>query len=258
MKTEEGGPPRGLIKERPGEVSDALPRAMAPEDVSQLLCVIEDTRNRTMVVMLSRIGVRIVELVALRIQDFDLSEQKVFIHEARKTVVGRVVYFSSDARDALVAWLEERDPRDDVLAYRKKYESITCAAARAIFVKYLKEAGFLHNGCSLHCLRRTFATELLNAGMRLETPQPTMCLRTARGNVLRRDAKGNWQQRDQCRWASVSGAQGVRVGAGKADRPGVSRPAQPFRTNADSGILIICSGIVLVSFVISVLNSHLG
>ena len=98
----------------------------------------------------------------------------MFIYEARKTGMGRVVYFSSDAKDALVAWLEEKDPREDVLAYGKKYESITYAAARMMFVGYLKKAGLLHKGYTLHCLRHTFASELLNAGMRLECLQPLL------------------------------------------------------------------------------------
>ena len=156
------------------KVPDALPRAMAPDDVRQLLCVIDNTRNRAMVLMLLRTGMRIGEFLALRVEDIDLSEQKVFIHEARKTGTGRVVYFSSDAKDALVAWLEQKDPREDVLAYGKKYESITYAAARAMFVGYLKKAGLLHKGYTLHCLRHTFASELLNAGMRLETLQPLL------------------------------------------------------------------------------------
>jgi integrase/recombinase XerD len=156
------------------KVPDALPRAMAPEDVGKLLSVIDNTRNRALVLMLLRTGMRIGELLALRIQDIDLKEQKVFIHEARKTGMGRVVYFSSDAKDALVAWLEKKDPREDVLAYGKKYESITYAAARLMFVKCLKKAGLLNKGYSLHCLRHTFASELLNAGMRLETLQPLL------------------------------------------------------------------------------------
>jgi len=156
------------------KVPDSLPRAMAPEDVGKLLSVIDNTRNRALVLMLLRTGMRIGELLALRIQDIDLKEQKVFIHQARKTGMGRVVYFSSDAKEALVAWLEKKDPREDVLAYGKKYESITYAAARLMFVKCLKKAGLLNKGYSLHCLRHTFASELLNAGMRLETLQPLL------------------------------------------------------------------------------------
>ncbi len=156
------------------KVPDALPRAIAPEDVKALLAAIDNTRNRALVLMLLRTGMRIGELLALRIQDIDLKEQKVFIHEARKTGVGRVVYFSADAKEALVAWLKEKDPREDILAYGKKYESITYAAARLMFVRCLKKAGLLHKGYTLHCLRHTFASELLNAGMRLECLQPLL------------------------------------------------------------------------------------
>ncbi len=156
------------------KVPVALPRAIAPEDVAQLLSVINNTRNRALILMLLRTGMRIGELLALKVQDIDLKEQKVFIYEAKKTGVGRVVYFSADAKEALAAWLDKKDPREDVLAYGKKYESITYAAARVMFVKYLKKAGLHHKGYTIHCLRHTFASELLNAGMRLETLQPLL------------------------------------------------------------------------------------
>ncbi len=156
------------------KVPDGLPKAIAPEDVTALLSVIDNTRNRALVLMLLRTGMRIGELLALRIQDIDLREQKVFIHEARKTGMGRVVYFSADAKEALTAWLGKKDPREEVLIYGKKYESITYAAARLMFVKCLKKAGLDHKGYTLHCLRHTFASELLNAGMRLECVQPLL------------------------------------------------------------------------------------
>lgn len=162
------------------KVPDALPKAIAPEDVKALLAMIDNTRNRALVLMLLRTGMRIGKLLALRIQDIDLREQKVFIHEARKTGMGRVVYFSADAKDALVAWLEQKDPREDVLAYGKKYESITYAAARTMFLRYLKKAELLHKGYTLHCLRHTFASELLNAGMRLECCNPCLVTRALR------------------------------------------------------------------------------
>ena len=43
-----------------------------------------------------------------------------------------------------------------------------------MFLKYLKKAGLSHKGYSLHCLRHTFASEMLNAGMRLECLQPLL------------------------------------------------------------------------------------
>jgi len=38
-----------------------------------------------------------------------MSEKKILIYEARKTGIGRVVYFSEDARQALEQWLQTRD-----------------------------------------------------------------------------------------------------------------------------------------------------
>lgn len=159
------------------KVPDALPRAIAPEDVKALLSAIEglrSTRNRAMILMLLRTGMRIGELLALRVKDIDLREQKVFIYEARKTGVGRVVYFSADAKDALVAWLKEKDPREDVLFYGRANLCLTYAAARLVFLRTLKKAGLLNKGYTVHCLRHTFASELLNAGMRLECLQPLL------------------------------------------------------------------------------------
>jgi len=153
------------------KLPEALPKAIAPEDVRALLSVIDGIRNRAMVLMLLRTGMRIGELLALRLEDIDLQEQKVFIHEARKTGVGRVVYFSADAKEALVVWLEKKNPREDVLFYGTAHECLTYAGARVMFVQYLKRAGLLNKGYTLHCLRHTFASELLNAGMRLECLQ---------------------------------------------------------------------------------------
>ena len=39
------------------------------------------------------------------------------------------------------------------------------------FVSLLNQADLAHKGYTLHCLRHTFASELLNAGMRLECLQ---------------------------------------------------------------------------------------
>jgi hypothetical protein len=40
-----------------------------------------------------------------------------------------------------------------------------------MFAKYLQNAQIAFKGYTLHCLRHTFASELLNAGMRLECLQ---------------------------------------------------------------------------------------
>jgi len=105
------------------------------------------------------------------VEDVNLTERKIAIYEAEKTRIGRVVYLSDDALEAVTAWLKNRDPHKAHLFYGQGRHRLTYPAARAMFNKYLDRAGLSHTGYSLHCLRHTCATELLNAGMRLECLQ---------------------------------------------------------------------------------------
>jgi len=103
-----------------------------------------------------------------------MKEQKIIIYEAGKTGIGRVVYFSQDARTALELWLQQRDDSQPFLFYNKRRGPLGYAAARSLFMKYVKKAGFEDCGYTLHRLRHSFATGLLNAGMRLEHLQPIL------------------------------------------------------------------------------------
>ena len=100
-----------------------------------------------------------------------LPERKILIYLAEKNDQGRVVYFSSDADSALREWLKRRDLQKDYLFYSPRSEKISYAAARKAFVQILKRAELSHYGYSLHCLRHTFATDMLNAGLRIEVLQ---------------------------------------------------------------------------------------
>jgi integrase/recombinase XerD len=153
------------------KVPDSLPRAMEVEDVKQLLSVIDNTRDRAMIVVLLRTGMRIGELLSLLVREVNLRERKIEIYEAEKTRVGRVVYLSEDALVCLKAWFKQRDSNKQLVFYAQGRHSMTYANARLVFAKYLAKAALSHRNYTLHCLRHTCASELLNAGMRLECLQ---------------------------------------------------------------------------------------
>jgi integrase/recombinase XerD len=163
--------PEVLLKRLTVRVPDGLPRAIEAEDLRRLLGVIEDVRDRAMVMVLLRAGIRIGELLNTRVEDVLLEERKILIYEAQKNRVGRVVYLSDDALVALKAWMNIRDPQGEFLFCARGTKPMSYGASRTMFFKYLLKAGLAHKGYSLHCLRHTFATELLNAGMRLECLQ---------------------------------------------------------------------------------------
>jgi integrase/recombinase XerD len=153
------------------KVPEGLPRAMDPEDVRRLLAVIDKPRDRAMILILLRTGMRIGELLATRVSEVDLRDKRLLIMEAQKTRIGRVVYLSEDACRALKIWLKIRDPEKPLLFYGIGRQSLSYTAVRVMFSKHLAGAGLALRGYSLHCLRHTCASELLNAGMRLECLQ---------------------------------------------------------------------------------------
>ncbi len=156
------------------QLPDRLPRAMDPGDLKKLLSVIEGSRDRAMVLVLLRTGMRIGELLQTKLIDVHLEERRIEIYEAQKNRLGRVVYLSDDAVLALKIWIKDRSPWGDYLFPghgQDKLEPTSYSAARYRFAGYLVKTGLEHKGYTPHSLRHTFATELLNAGMRLECLQ---------------------------------------------------------------------------------------
>jgi site-specific recombinase XerD len=162
------------MKIKPPEI---LPKAMDPDDLNRLIKVEASSRDRAMILLLLRTGMRIGELLNITINDINLKEKKIMIHEGLKNRRGRVVYYSDDASDALEIWRKEKKTNTEIVFYGHRGKPLSYPAARMVFVKYLKQAGLSDKGYTLHCLRHTYATELLNAGMRLE------CLETLMGHT---------------------------------------------------------------------------
>jgi integrase/recombinase XerD len=151
---------------------ERLPRAMDPDDLKKYLSMIGDTRDRAMIMVLLRTGMRIGELLNTKVADVHIKERRIEIYEGEKNRLGRVVYLSDDAVIALRKWLKERNPREEYLFYtRMSLDTMSYSTARSIFRRYIVKSGLTDKGYSLHTLRHTFATEFLNAGMRLECLQ---------------------------------------------------------------------------------------
>jgi integrase/recombinase XerD len=183
------------------KLPDRLPRAIDSQHLDQLLGAIDDCRDRALILLLLRTGMRIGELLNCKLQDIDLNEQKILIYQSDKTAVGRAVYYSTDAQQALLAWLRLRDPGKQHLFYGQKDKPLCYEAARSIFQRCLQKADLQYRGYTLHCLRHTFATDLLNAKMPLE------CLRVLLGHsnleITRRYARLSDKTREEEYFAAM-------------------------------------------------------
>ena len=127
-----------------------------------------------MILMLLRSGMRISELLAVKLQDISLPQRTVTIQESAKTGNVRLTYLSDDAYKALRKWMKARKANTKFLLYSSGEMSMSYSTARSNFAKCLRKARLVRKGYTLHSLRHTFASELLCAGMPLESLQILM------------------------------------------------------------------------------------
>jgi integrase/recombinase XerD len=163
--------PELLLRKIYLKLPQRLPRAIPAEDVMKLLSVVNHVRNRAIILLLLRTGMRIGEALNLQPTDVDVNGRTVKIYEGEKNAIGRVVYLSEDARQAVADWLKVRKAYKPYLFYSHGHSYLCYNSARVMFKKYLHRAGLVDKDYTLHCLRHTCATELLNAGMRIECLQ---------------------------------------------------------------------------------------
>jgi len=150
---------------------EVLPRAIPAEDMRKILAVIETVRDRALIMLLLHTGMRIGELLQLKMADIILPERKILLFIGEKNFHGRTVYYSREAECALKKWLAIRDLNSEYLFYGYRGQELSYVGAWMIMKKALRKAGLDHKGYSLHSLRHTFATNILNAGLRLEVLQ---------------------------------------------------------------------------------------
>jgi site-specific recombinase XerD len=154
------------------KVPDLLPRAIAPSDVKSILGVIKDSRDRALILVLLRTGMRIGELLRLHIRDLDVRERKIHIFNGKGSK-DRVVYLSEDALTALEVYMKKRKWSKErrVFLVRKgplRGKPISVRGIQKRIEYYAKRTGIK---ISCHHLRHTMATQLLNADAALVTIQ---------------------------------------------------------------------------------------
>jgi integrase/recombinase XerC len=158
-----------------------LPKCLDLEQVQKLLDAPGDadllsSRDKAMLEVLYSSGIRVSELVELKMSDIDLNEGVLRIMgKGRKE---RLTPIGSQAIKAIQKYLEYRnaDPRfklgegDTRVFLNKHGEALSTRSVRRKLDKYLVQAG-LDPGISPHTLRHSFATHLLNNGADLRSVQ---------------------------------------------------------------------------------------
>ena len=144
------------------------------EDASRLVNSILDSRDKCILVLLFKTGMRVGELSSLDVNDVDLDKGEVTL-KVKKKRTNRVSFLDNEAIVVLHNWLAARKNRkgaeSQALFLSKTGTRITKRTIENAIEKHAERVGLHNPGARLeerftpHCCRHWFVTHLLRAGM---------------------------------------------------------------------------------------------
>ena len=152
-----------------------LPQYLNYNEMIEIFDVIDTSsllglRNRLIMELLYATGIRVSELVNIKINDIDINNRSIEVTgKGDKT---RIVFFNEICKKILKEYLSESREfrRDEYLIINQHGHGITTRGIRLIMDKVIKETSIIKH-VHPHIIRHTFATHLLNNGCDLLTVQ---------------------------------------------------------------------------------------
>ncbi len=150
-------------------------KLISVEDASRLVNSTLDSRDKCILVLLFKTGMRIGELTSLDVVDVDLDKDEITL-KLKKKRSNRILFLDNEAIAVLQRWLATRKNRkgaeDKALFISKTGTRITIKSIEQLIEKHAQRVG-LHNPdanrleerFTPHCCRHWFVTHLLRAGM---------------------------------------------------------------------------------------------
>jgi integrase/recombinase XerD len=154
------------------------PKMLSVKEVEQLFKVCDQTllgkRNKAVLAIYYGLGLRRKEGVQLKVEDLNFSKDEVFISQS-KTHRQRIVPMSDHVKEILEDYIfnvrEKLVPQDkstSAVLVTERGKPLASESVAYILKKIVKESK-IKSPASLHTLRHSIATHLLQSGMKLES-----------------------------------------------------------------------------------------
>ncbi len=150
-----------------GKRPKTLPSVLAPQEVLRLIGAAPTARDRTFLQVAYGCGLRLSELIHLRVTDIDSARMVIHVRQG-KGAKDRLVPLSQRLLEELRAYWRQCRPRPWLFPGDKPEQPISGSNMQRRFAQLVKRVG-LTKHCSLHTLRHSYATHLLEAGVDLLT-----------------------------------------------------------------------------------------
>lgn len=155
------------------KIDKKLPNFLSNEELRNIfdnlnMDTLLGARNKLIVEILYATGIRVSELINLKLSDINKSEKSIRIFGKGKKE--RIVYYGDYAQIAMDEYLALRTDNKEYLILNNKNDKITARGVEKIIDKIALDAA-VNNNITPHTFRHTFATHLLNNGSDIKTVQ---------------------------------------------------------------------------------------
>jgi integrase/recombinase XerD len=161
------------------QIGEHLPEVLSPQEIDRLEASIdlskwEGHRNRAIIEVLFSCGLRVSELVNLKLSDLYLDEE--YVHVFGKGSKERLVPISKRAIMELQFWFDDRchmtiKPSEEDYVFLNRYGKHLTRTMILIMIKRQADIAGIQKTISPHTLRHSFATALLEGGADLRIIQ---------------------------------------------------------------------------------------
>jgi integrase/recombinase XerD len=174
----------GVLKDvKTPKRTKSLPKSLNEDEVRRLINALDDyqtidpptahgeflrRRNKLILALLYSSGLRVSELVSLRIDSVDLHERTIRIRG--KGEKDRIVLFDDNTKALIENYLSQRDDDSEYLFINRNYKHLTPRYVQMMIKDYARVAG-IKKKVTPHILRHSFATHLLKNGVDIRAIQ---------------------------------------------------------------------------------------
>jgi len=156
----------------PAKRSGRLPEPLSRSEIARLLDATQNTKHRVLLMTAYGGGLRVSEVVHLLPRDIHSERMLIRVNQG-KGRKDRYTLLSQRLLEELRAYWREHRPQHWLFSSKDTSNPLPVATAQKIFSTAKQRAGVQH-GHGIHCLRHSFATHLMEAGVPLPTIQRLM------------------------------------------------------------------------------------
>ena len=144
-----------------------LPEVMTETEVATLIGTVKNPKSKTILSLFYATGIRVNEAVHIKLCDIDRSHMRIRITHGKGSKE-RFAILSPVLLKQLEDYYRQYKPTVYLFNSSTKGNAMGCRGMQLIMQTAVKNSG-LKTGYSLHTLRHSFATHLLNAGCNIHT-----------------------------------------------------------------------------------------